>query len=64
MCFYAFHSPCFGVRKDVVKKKAAPPGTAYCHKLYHCHSAAHRAAEPHPLSILYATDGHTVILIR
>ena len=27
------------------------------------HSAAHRTAEPHPLSILYATDGITAILI-
>ena len=44
------------------RQKAAPDGTAFCHTLYHCHSAAHCATELLSLSILYATDGQTFIL--
>ena len=59
---YAFCTLRLGVRNDEIRKKAAPLGTVFCHKMYLRYSTAQRAAEPLPLSILYATDGETATL--
>ena len=53
----------YNCKYDYFQNRPPRTGRPVCHKMYHCHSAARCAAEPHTLSILYATDGQTAKLI-